>query len=188
MPKIILGFTGPIASGKDVSQKYLSKKYGAVGFRFSTIMRDILQRLDLEINRLNLSRLSSVLRETFSEDLFAKVIANDVLNSPAELIIVDGIRRPADIQYLRDIPNFYLISIDADPQIRYERLIKRKENIGDENKTYDQFLADHLLESELSIPTIMAKANYQINNNQPLSDLYQQLDDIIVTIKQQKYA
>jgi len=183
MPKIIIGFTGPIASGKDASQKYLSEKYGAISFRFSTIIRDILQRLSLEINRLNLSRLSSVLRENFSEDLFAKVIAKDVISSPAELIIVDGIRRPADIQYLRDVDNFYLVSIDADPKIRYERLIKRKENIDDENKTYEQFLADHQLETELSIPLIMAQANYQINNNQSKEDLYRQLDKIISTIK-----
>lgn len=184
MSKIIIGFTGPIASGKDASQKYLSEKYGAISFRFSTIMRDILQRLSLEINRLNLSRLSSILRENFSEDLFAKVIANDVNNSPAKLIIVDGIRRQADIKYLRDIPNFYLVGINADPEIRYKRLIKRKENIGDENKTYKQFIADHQLETELSIPVIMAQANYQINNDLSLENLYQQLDKIILSIKQ----
>jgi hypothetical protein len=41
MSKIILGFTGPIASGKEVAKKYIETKYGASSFKFSTILRNI---------------------------------------------------------------------------------------------------------------------------------------------------
>lgn len=183
MSKIIIGFTGPIASGKDASKKYLEEKYQGQSFRFSTVMRELLTRLSLEINRKNLSDISRCLRETFGEDLFAKTMAKDVMADPAEMIIVDGIRRLADIAYLKDVPGFHLISIEADIKIRYERLTKRGENADDSKKTFEGFLADHQLETELSIPAVMAEADFQINNNGSFADLYRQIDEIISTIK-----
>jgi dephospho-CoA kinase len=183
MTKIIVGFTGPIASGKDASKKYLEEKYRGKSFRFSTVMREILSRLSLEINRKNLSDVSRCLRETFGEDLFAKTMAKDVMADPANVIIVDGIRRLADIAYLKDVPGFNLISIDADPKIRHARLINRGENADDSRKTFEQFLADHQLETELSIPAVMAEANFKINNDGNFDDLHRQIDEIINTIK-----
>jgi len=179
MSKIIIGLTGQIASGKDVNKKYLEEKYGAKSFRFSTIMREIVTRLGLEINRHNLVNISLCLRKTFGEDLFAKTMANDVMNDAAEIIVVDGIRRLADIEYLKKVPGFHLISVDASPEIRYDRLIKRNENKGDSEKTYEQFLADEKLETEASIPSVMTQAEVTINNNGNFEELYQQIEVIM---------
>jgi dephospho-CoA kinase len=183
MSKIILGLTGLIASGKDVSKKYLGKKYGASSHRFSTMLRDILNRLYLPIDRNNLQNLSLDLRTRFGNDALARVIAEDVKNDPAEIVIVEGIRRLADIVTLKDLPNFYLVSVDAAPAIRHERLVKRNENVGDAAKTFAQFLTDEKREAELEIPTVMAQAKYHLGNNGTLEELYRQIDKIIAAIK-----
>jgi dephospho-CoA kinase len=184
MSKIILGFTGLMASGKDVSKKYLEERYGAKSFKFSTVMRELLQRLGLEIKRSNLVSISYSLRQTFGEDLFSKVMAKDVNAAPEEIIVVDGIRRLTDIQYLKDLPGFYLISIEADPKIRYDRAVARNENVGDAEKTFEQFLLDHQqMETEASIPSVMEKAEITVNNNGTLDELYAQIDKIITAIK-----
>lgn len=180
MTKIILGFTGPMASGKGICKKYLEEKYGANSFRFSTVMRELLKRLNLEINRPNLVNISYCLRQTFGENLFAKVMAEDVKNSDKQLVVVDGIRRLADIEYLKKIPGFHLISIDADIKIRHERLVKRNENIGDTKKTLEQFARDHLeMETETSIPSVMAEAELSLNNDGDLDELHKQIDLIM---------
>ena len=184
MPKIIIGFTGLMASGKEVSKKYLEEKYGAKSFRFSTVMREILQRLDLEITRYNLVNISYCLRQTFGEDLFAKVMAKDVATETASLVVVDGIRRLADIEYLKKVPGFTLASIEATPEIRHARLVKRAENEGDAQKTFAQFQLDQQqLETEISIPGVMAEAKFRINNDRDFDTLYRQLDGIIAQIK-----
>lgn len=184
MSKIILGFTGPIASGKDVSKKYLIEKYGASAFRFSTVMRDLLVRLGLEINRYNLSHLSTSLRQTFGEDLFARTVARDVRGAETDLIVVDGIRRLADIEHLKDIPGFHLVAIDADPRVRFERLVTRNENVGDNTKTFEQFQRDASeLETEISIPIVMEQAALKIDNSTSFAALYAQIDKIIADIK-----
>jgi len=183
MPKIILGFTGLIASGKDASKKYLEAKYGAKSFRFSTILRDVLSRLDVTITRDNMITLSTWARETFGQDLLARVIAKDVTNAKEEIIVVDGIRRLPDIEHLNKISGFVLISIDADPKKRYNRMLNRNENEGDAQKTMADFLADHQKETELTIPEVMAAAKYKINNNGTIEELYAQIDKIIADIK-----
>lgn len=183
MSKIILGFTGPIASGKEVAKKYIEKKYGASSFKFSTILRTILDFVAVEQNRDNIIALSTFLRQQYGEDLLAKAIAKSVTEAKNDFIVVDGIRRMADIEYLKKVPGFTLIAIDAKPEIRYQRSVSRNENLGDDVKSYYQFLADHQKETEATIPEVMAKANYQINNTGNLEDLYDQIDKIIEKIQ-----
>lgn len=183
MAKIILGFVGPLASGKEVAKKYLEEKHQAGIHRFSAILRDILNRLYLPIKRSNLQNLSLDLRNRFGSDTLARVIAKDVINDIHDIVVVDGVRRMDDIAKLKDLPNFCLVSIDADPEIRYKRLKLRNENAGDAEKTYEEFLEDGAQEAELQIPAVMAAAKYKINNSGSLADLYKQLEDIIKDLK-----
>lgn len=177
--KIILGLCGEIASGKGTVVKYLEDKYGATSRRFSTPLRDVLKRLYLEIMRENMQNVSSALRETFGQNLLAKVITEDVKNARNKIIIVDGVRRPADIEYLTKLPGFKLVYITADTKIRYERIIKRGENEDDLNKTFEQFVKDNQAEAELLIHEIGKTADIKIDNNGSFEELYAQIDKII---------
>lgn len=186
MSKIIFGVVGPLASGKEEVKKYLEKNYGAGTHRFSVMLRDILNRLYLPITRDNMQNLSLDLRNRFGGDTLARVIAEDVKKDRHEIIVIDGVRREDDIVKLKDVPGFYLVGIDAKPEIRYERLIKRGENADDNQKTYEEFIIDNQKEAELEIPKVMGKAKYQINNDGSFSDLYRQIDVIVLNAKQQK--
>ena len=183
MAKIILGLVGPIASGKDTVKKYLEKKYGATGCRFSSILRDILERIDLPNSRENMQVMSTILRQKFGEDILAKAIAADAVNLKSNIVVVDGVRRMADIKFLKNAPGFVLVAVDAEPKIRYGRLVKRGENAGDARKTYSQFLKDHQYETELDVPMLIKKAKYKLDNNGPPADLYKQIDKLIQSIK-----
>ena len=179
MSQIIIGLTGPNASGKGEVKKYLEKKCQAVSFKFSDILRDILQRLYVTINRENLQDLSTDLRKRFGNDVLAKTIAQDAINSSEKTIVIDGVRRLDDIKYLLPLNNFKLVSVDADAHLRYERLKLRNENEGDENKTLEQFMLEEKKEAEQEIPKVMAAAHFQLDNNQDLSSLHKQIDLIL---------
>lgn len=181
--KIIIGFTGLMASGKDAAKKYLEEKYGAKSFRFSSIMRDVLTRIHVEISRKNIQLVSQCLRETFGEDLFAKVMATDINETHTDVVVADGVRRLADIANLSKLEGFHLVAIETDAKIRYERMIKRGENVGESEKTYEQFLADGQKEAELKIPEVMASADFTINNDGDFANLYQQIDKIMGKIQ-----
>lgn len=181
--KVILGFTGLLASGKGTAAKYLEEKYGAATFRYSTMLRDILNRVYVPQTRDNMVRLSEFLRGAYGEDVMAKTIAEDIKQSESKIIMVEGVRRLADIAYLSKLPNFVLVEIFAKPKIRYERLIKRGENTDDNSKTYEQFLADHQRSTEVSILEVIKHATERVDNNGDFAALHKQLDDLV-----EKYA
>ena len=176
--KLILGFVGELSSGKGTACQYLAKKYDAPSYRFSTILRDILNRLYLDITRDHLQRLSTALRGEFGQDVLAKVIAQDVKNDPHSIITVDGIRRLSDITYLKDVAGFHLVYLTADQNIRYQRIIARGENSDDKNKTFEQFQADEQAEAELQITSTGATAEYTVTNNGTFEELYEQLEKL----------
>lgn len=183
--KIILGFVGSIVSGKGTTCEYLTKKYNAGTTRFSSILRDILSRVYLEHSRDNLQKLSTVLRQNFGEDVLSMAILKDVLNDKHDIVGVDGIRRFSDIEHLSKTPGFYLVSIEADEKIRYERIIKRAENSDDSKKTFERFHEDNQKEAELQIREVQNKAAFHVNNNGTFEDLYKNIDQIIKKIKTQ---
>jgi len=177
--KKIIGLVGQIAAGKGTVAKYLEDSYNAKTFKFSTALRDVLKRLHIDISRNNMQDISTILRQKFGEDLLAKVIANDVEKDDSEIIVVDGIRRMADIKHLTKLENFILVSIEGDPEIRYKRLVARNENAGDDKKTYEEFLEDQQREAEAEIPVVMKNAKKITNNNADFNNLYDQIDKII---------
>ena len=170
---------GPISSGKGTASQYLKDKYNAEIFRFSTILRDVLDRLHLEQSRENMQILSTSLRSTFGEDLLSKVIYNDLKNSKSDIVVLDGVRRQSDIQYIKEDPDFHLVEIDADSQIRFDRIIKRGENSDDKKKTFEDFLADEQRETELQIKAVAETAEYHLDNNGTTAELYDQIEEIL---------
>ena len=168
-----------MASGKGTIAKYATEKYNARTWRFSTMLRDVLDRLSLEQSRDNMQTLSTILRQNFGEELFARVMAEDVKKDTSEIIVVDGVRRLADIKYLKEIPQFKLAYLEADMQKRYERIVKRAENSDDAKKTFEVFKKAHEDESELQIKDLKNDADFLIDNNGSYEDLYAQVDKIL---------
>lgn len=182
MAKIVIGLVGEMASGKDAVKKHLNEKYGAVNCKFSTILRDVLDRLGVEKTRENMQNISTSLRGLYGEDLLAKTIVNDVSKLEGDIVIADGVRRMADIEYLAKLPNFALVKIEVKPEIRYERSKSRNENPGDAGKTFEQFMKDHEAEAEREVKVVMEKAGYSINNDGNFADLYKQTDSLVESL------
>lgn len=182
MSKIIIGLIGEMASGKSTITEYLKTKHSAVTFRFSTMLRDVLKRLHVEETRGNMQMLSTMLRQNFGEDLLSKVLAADVAESNNAVIITEGIRRPTDITYLKDLPGFVLIALSVAERTRFERLILRTENPDDQKKTWEQFQAEGKQESEQKIAELMREAAYTIDNNGSVDELFKQVDEIVASV------
>lgn len=183
MKKVIIGLAGEIACGKGTATKHIAEKYKASAYRFSTMLRDVLDRLYIEQARENIAKMSNILRRNFGEDLFAKVMASDVKKDESEVIVIDGVRRMADISYLKEIPNFKLIYIEADIRKCYDRIIKRGENTDDNEKSFEDFLKEHELESELQIKDLKNYADFVIDNDTDFSHLFGQIDKIVESCK-----
>jgi len=174
--KLVIGIAGEIASGKDTVTRYYVKKHGASMYRFSDVLRDILKRLYLEVNRKNFAGASLMLRKTFGEDVFSHAVAEEARKDKSDLIVIDGVRRVADVAGVQNLPGFRLLYIAADPKRRYDRMTTRNQNADDGTKTFEEFLRDSELESELQIRELKEKADWVIDNNGTLEELYASVD------------
>ncbi len=177
--KIIIGFVGDLAAGKGTLASYLALKYNCNTYRFSTMLRDMLDRIYAEKTRDNLQILSTLLREQFGQNIMSKVIAKDVEEDEGQLVVVDGIRRPTDISYLKEIPGFHLIYITANAQTRYERMKLRNENPGDAEKTFEQFTLDEQAEADKLIKELGTTAEDTIHNDGNYEELYAQVEALL---------
>ena len=183
MQKLILGLIGEMASGKSTVTSYLKEKYGAVSFRFSDMLRDVLNRVHVETTRENMQTISTLLRQNFGEDLMSKVIALDVAEAAADFIITEGVRRPTDITYLRKVPGFHLVALTAEPRTRYERMTARRENPDDAIKTWEAFHAESQSEPEQKIKEIATEAEFVMDNNGSTESLFHQIDEIVQKLR-----
>jgi len=182
MKKIIFGFVGKLASGKTKSCNYLVENYQAQTFAFSGPLRDVLKRLYLPDTRDNLQKTSQALREFLGQDVLAKVLAEDAKNSSAKIVVIDGVRRPKDIEYLKLLDNFFLINVEADQQLRYERIIKRGQNSGETELTFEQFKKDESAEAESLIDEVADQAKFNVTNNGTEAELLQKIDNVLIKI------
>lgn len=181
--KIILGIAGEIASGKGTIAKHITETHNGSAHRFSTSLRDVARRMHLEESRENLQKISTLFRDNFDGDILSRVVCHDVEADVHQVIVIDGVRRMADIKYLKSLPGFKLVYIEADLDTRYHRITKRRENSDDAQKTYAEFVADNEKEAESQIKDLKNYADFVVNNESTFLELYHQVDKIIEDLK-----
>lgn len=179
MAKLILGIAGEMGCGKGTIAKHVIEKHLGSAHRFSTMLRDVLDRLYLDQTRENLAQMSTILRQNFGEDLLSRVMMHDAENDDRSLVIIDGVRRKTDIVHLEELPHFKLVYVEADMRKRYERIILRGENANETKKTFEDFQKDHEHEAELQIKDLKNVADYIVNNDGTFEELYEQINQII---------
>lgn len=180
--KIIIGIAGEIGAGKGTVTSYLMQMYHAHNVRYSAILQDILRRLDLTYNRENLAILAEALRTTFGADILSRSLLGDIARADTHIVVVDGIRKKAELDVLCKHEGFVFFFIDATLRTRYERIHNRNEKADDATKTYEQFVADHDRAADCEIPDLKQYAGFIVDNNGDREDMQHQVDEIIKNI------
>ncbi len=183
MSKIILGFVGKLSSGKGTLAKYLVEKHGAQKVMFSQSLRDVLDRFYLPQTRDNMQAVSRGLREALGQDVIARVVAEDAQKAQSQIVAVDGVRRPMDIIYLKELSGFTLVQVAADQKVRHERMNKRSQNPDDHLITFEEFQKKDVAEAESLIDEVAGDAKFTINNNGTQEELFTQVEGILTKIQ-----
>lgn len=116
----LIGLTGTNGAGKGEVAAYFTKK-GYTYFSLSDLIREKLRKEKKEETRDNLIKMGNHMREKYGSDILAKLIMKKLKNKA----VIDSIRNPREVEYLRKQKNFILLAIDAPVALRYERVKKR---------------------------------------------------------------
>lgn len=114
-----IGLTGTNGSGKGEVAAYFKKK-GYAYFSLSDLIREELQKNGKKLTRDNLIEKGNELRDTHGPDILAQLARKKVKGKA----VIDSIRNPFEVEYLRKDKEFILLAIDAPVELRYERVKK----------------------------------------------------------------
>lgn len=138
---IIIGVVGQIASGKGVLVNWLTDNLGFNSFSLSSIVHDELNKKNTgKFTRQTLQDVGDELRREYGAEVLAQRIIerieSDIIG--CNRFVIEGIRNPGEVEFLKKNPNFVLIGVKASLRLRFKRLLSREKKW--DPQTYEEFL------------------------------------------------
>lgn len=180
---MIIGLVGKNGAGKGEVAKVLQET-GFIYYSLSDVLREELKKQGKEITRKNLTEFANELRQTKGPGHLASCVAKKI--QPDHNTVVDSIRHPVEVETLKQLDNFYLLSIEAEPKIRFERIKLRSRE--SDTLTYDAFVEQEALEAagkkatDQQINKTLDMADAHLENNGALEELKQKVREILQTL------
>lgn len=129
MDRKVIAVVGPIASGKGALIGLLKEKGYSV-LSLSDAVREKATIWGLTHTRENLQNVGDKLRKQFGSSILAELATQEIKKNPDKKYVVDAVRNPAELDYLRKEFNAFVIGITASPEKRFE-LMKLRHRGGD---------------------------------------------------------
>jgi dephospho-CoA kinase len=133
----IIAVVGPIAAGKGtaadllIAQGYAPFNYGDVIYRERTA-------LGLKEERRISNAVGAGLRSEFGNDIIARRLAESIEEfleqKQSQKILIDGLRHPDEVTWVKENLQAQVIGVTASPEVRYERTLKRGRVVDPESR------------------------------------------------------
>ncbi|MGM5483895.1 MAG: AAA family ATPase [Nanobdellota archaeon] len=178
MAQVIIGITGTQGSGKGTVVDFIKEK-GFLHFSVSNKIVEIIKQRGMEVNRDSMRIVADDLRKNKFPGYNVFILMKEASRKGKDCVI-ESIRCPSEIDVLREVAkkekkDFYLLSIDADVNERYKRVVGRrgvKDNISFEKFVQQEEKEMNNEESwKMNIKRCISKSDYRINNDGNFEDL-----------------
>ncbi len=183
MDKVIIGLVGEKLAGKDTVAEYLVKNYGAFHIKFSYVLDEILDILDLPKTRRNEIDLGLGLRDVFGPSALFKALKKRIETSIGSKIVINGIRMDEFDRIVKEL-GAKTIYITAPVEIRFQRYLQRHEKADDGKMSFEEFAKQDKEElTEKDIPELGKRADYKIENTGSLEELMGKVERLMSNFK-----
>lgn len=188
---IYVGIVGQIAVGKGVLVDYLTKKLGFVSFSLSSIIHDEIKKRKIkQFTRETLQNIGDELRKKYGDDVLARRAIKKIKNSKLKVknnFVIEGIKNPGEIEYLKTLSDFILIGIKSKRELRFKRLLKRSKPWDPKN--WEDFLKVDRRDLGVGqdklgqqVGRCLAYCDYVLTNNKDKKDFERKVDRLIKKI------
>jgi len=160
--KMVIGITGMPGSGKNTIREIVHE-FGFPIVVMGDEVRAEAKRRNLEPTPENIGKVMLQIRAEEGSGVLAKRCVPKVKASGAQIVIIDGVRSPHEVnEFRKEFPNFKVVAIHASPRTRFERLLKRDRS--DDPKDWETFIERDKRELNVGIGEIIATADHMIVN------------------------
>ncbi|MFT4970193.1 MAG: dephospho-CoA kinase [Chitinophagales bacterium] len=175
---MIIGITGTIGSGKDTLMELLKNEYG---FKHYSVRQYLTEKLDeegIELNRTSMTNLANALREENHPAYIIEQLFNKAKEAGGNAVI-ESIRTPGEVEFLKEHADFHLFAVDADPNLRYERVQIRKS--ATDRVDFNTFMAEEQREMSndephmQNIAACVRLASQRFRNNATIDMFYKRV-------------
>lgn len=168
----IIGVAGTDGAGKDTVGEMLAGRHGWLYVSVTDILRREARKRNLPLERQNLRQISAQWRrENGLGVLVDKAVEQfESQKDKYKGLAIASLRNPGEADRVHELGG-KVVWVDADPRIRYNRIIARKRGTEDE-VTFAEFMAEEKAQSQhsgdeaiLSLDDVKAKADIFLENN-----------------------
>ena len=183
---MIIGITGTIGAGKGTIVDYLKQQLGFKHYSARDFITEEIVKRGLPVNRDTLTATANDLRKTFSPQYVIEQLFYRAQQQGGDAVI-ESVRTPGEITFLRKQPDFYLFAVDADPKQRYERIKKRGSST--DHIDFKTFLANEKREMSTNDPNkqnlgkCIKMADFVFYNDGAMEDLFKQVEIVLKKIE-----
>lgn len=185
--QIVIGITGTLGAGKGTIVDYLIRKKSFLHYSVRSFLIEIIEAKNLTVNRDSMTQTANALRAEHSPSYITDQLYLRAAKSGKNCVI-ESIRTPGEIKSLRSKGRFYLWAVDADPKIRYERIILRQSET--DAVSFDTFRSNEAREMHSDDPNkqnlhaCIEQADEVFENNGNIEKLYQQVEKALKNIRE----
>jgi dephospho-CoA kinase len=179
---MIIGITGTIGAGKGTVVAYLLEKKGFKHYSARAFITEEIVKRGLPVNRDSMVLVGNALRAEHNPAFVIESLYERAKTAGGDAVI-ESIRTPGEVAAMRGKEKFYLLAVDADPEIRYERIKAR----GSETDTVslEEFKDQETREMHSDDPNkqnladCIKQADFTLRNDGSFDDLYAQLEKFL---------
>jgi dephospho-CoA kinase len=185
---MVIGIAGTHGAGKGAVVQLLKEQGFIHCSARDLFLEELRKRGVAEPDRPAISAVANELRQAHGVDFVPNTFM-ERYDCATHDVIIESIYTMGEVNAIRNAGG-YILAVDADPEIRYERIKHRMSET--DRITKEDFLKQQEIEARSDDPTkqnartVMENADYQIENNGDLEELRVEVNYVLEKIRKEE--